>query len=1177
MRLRFVIGRSGAGKTKQCLEEVTYVLKETPKGKYIYLVPEQASFHAEKSLSSYTESGGVIQAQVLSFQRLAWRVLQETGGGNYPLLDDVGKTLIIRRLLEKNKKNLKVFNLNIDSPGFLEQLVRGLSEMKIYQIDPVKLEKVVYGELEKEEAVEVKEGKVTEDELEILKDKEEMTGSLREKMEDFLLIYKEFEEYIEDQYLDTEDNLQLLIDNLHKSDYLEDAQIWVDGFNGFTPLEFEVIRQLILKCKQVNISICLDKELLNKKVAETNLFYQTWETYQRLKGIAEEVQCPLGEDVILKDPQGGRFREREDLAFLEESFSLPTARYAKKTESIQVKAAANRQEEVEEAAREIISFCREKGFRFMDIAVLLRDFSNYEGLIENIFRNYRIPFFLDTKKPLSNHPLLDLIQGSLEVVQNGWNYEPIFRCLKTDLIPVSRQEVDLLENYCLAHGIRGNRWVDERPWQYKRNISQDGENILTVREEKQLKCINISRKKAVQALLHFKENMKASCNGKEYSKALFDFLDELSIADKLERWTKQAEEEGRLEEARIHEQVWKKVLELLDKVVELLGEEEMTVREITQVVNSGLESMELGLIPPGLDQVLIGSVERSRNPDLKAVIILGVNEGVFPARVSDEGFFNDEERAVLGDRNIELAPPSVKRLFAEQFFVYKALTSASKFLTLSFAVADGEGKSLSPSSILKRLVEIFPQENYSLQPSLYDNDEKYICLPGSTISRLASNLRQAVEGKDINSIWWSVYNWYTIRDEWRKPLEKIVSGLFYEKKDDKLPHVLVKKLYGGKLYTSISRLEKFKACPFSHFLSYGIKLKERKEYKLGAPDLGQLFHKGLENFHGYLMNNQLVWGNLTHLEMKNIIDNVVGDVVPLLQNEVLLSTARYRYLTNKLKRILLRAVSVLGEHERRGTFRPLGVEITFGEKATLPGLNFKIADGTEIYLQGKIDRVDVARDDKEIYLRVIDYKSGMSSLSLLEIFYGLKLQLLTYLHVLLKYAPQFLNGEARPGGVLYFSIKDPFVIGNKELSVAEIEKKVLLQLKMKGYLLKDPEVIKLMDKDINGYSDLLPVALNKEGNFYKNIQSVLTVEEFDKLRVYVEKVLYDISSDIMSGNVAIAPYRYKVRESCTFCSYKSVCRFDPAVPGNIYRVLKDKSPDEIWHELGAEGGELEDE
>lgn len=1161
MSLRFIIGRAGTGKTWKCLSEIAARLQEEQTNSLIYLVPEQATFHTEKKLLSYCPHGGTMRAQVLSFQRLAWMVLQETGGGIYPPLNEVGKTLILRSIIERHKQDFLTFKRGLNKPGFLENIVQCIAEFKAYNISPHQLEEA----------------------LQQLP--EEGQANLRDKLQDLYLFYQKYEEYIEKQYLDNDDYLHLLAKKLEKTRFLNDAEIWIDGFHSFSPQEYMVLKALLDKVKCVNITLCLGEEHLKKRLGELDTFYQTWETYQVLLKLAQERGCPLAEKEILGNSGPQRFSEQPELKYLEEYFAGNSkVSWQDKNSAVKLVAAGNRLAELEGVARGIINLCREKGFHYRDIALLLRDYSLYEDLLPAVFANHQIPYFIDQKRPLYHHPLLDLIRGALEVVDKGWTYEAIFRYLKTDLTSLSRQEVDLLENYCLAHGIRGTSWTNGKPWIYRRSftLGEEDNNWLTKAEEVQLKRINKARSKAVQELQELVEELKEAVEARQFASFIFKLLEDLAVARKLEFWSRQAEKSGRLEDAKIHSQVWQKVVELLDQLVEVMGDQEVTLPEFIQILNSGLESIELGLIPPGLDQVLIGSLDRSRNPDLKAVFILGVNEGVLPARTLEEGLLSDEERKILADLHIELGPTSVRKLFNEQFLIYLAVTRASQNLWLSYPLADEEGKALSPSILMEKLKQLFTTAEDNSPVVFYpldgegDKEEDIIVHPRPVLGYLALRLSQAKKGKDIHPIWWKIYNLYLGQEEWQLPLKRIVTALFFQQKEQRLTPSQAKRLYGHVLRTSVSRLEKYKACPFSYFLNYGLKLKERQEFRLKAPDLGQFYHAALEGIYKELQENNLNQTDLSLEELKALVEKVVDSLIPQLQNEILLSTARYRHLAQKLKRIVFRTVKVLREHEKRGTFRPLGVEIAFGKGEKLPGLALTLQDGTNLILQGRIDRLDGALGKEGYYLRVIDYKSGRPSLSLLEIYYGLKLQLLVYLDVVLKHAPHLIQREVRPGGIFYFKIQEPFLSEKGPMEQEELESKLLREFKMQGYALKDAQVIQMMDQNIKGHSELIPAALKNDGEFYKNNDNLLSLEEFGGLCSHVERILQEIGEEIIAGNVGIKPYKFKGKNPCKFCPYKAVCWFDVTIPGYEYVNLAERDTGEIWYNIGLERGK-EDE
>ena len=1167
MTLRFIIGRAGVGKTHLCLEEINSKMQDGLGKTRILLVPEQATFQMEKMLLEYCGVEGTMDTQVLSFQRLAWRVLQETGGGIQPVIDDLGKSLVLRLLIEQNGDKLKAFRRVMDKPGFIAKLRESIAEFKVYKVATDRLA----------QCLEELKGEGAED--------------LQCKIEDLLILYSAYQQYLSDKYLDSDDYMRLLAEKMHSAPLLLEAEVWIDGFHGFTPLELEVLRELLIKFKQVNITLCLDGSLLQRKLSETDLFYPSWETFQRLQQIAQEVNCPLLEHTVLVPGAKQRFSEKSELAALESHLVTGHPPCPEKAEALKLVAASSRRVELEGVAREITRLCREEGFRYKDIALLIRNIDCYENLLPIVFGEFSISYFDDRKRPLVQHPLLDLLRGVLEVAEKGWKYEPIFRYLKTDLVPVSRKEVDLLENYCLAYGIRGGRWTDGKPWTYRKvltlNQDDDTHNEPTQEERAFLRRINKARQKASTALYTATLSLKDGRYAIDYVQALYALLEDLSVAKKLEYWSKTAEDEGLLEDAQIHGQVWHMFIDLVDQLVEVLGQEELSLQQFINILESGLESIEMGLIPPGLDQVLIGSVDRSRNPALKAVFLLGVNEGILPARYFDQRLINDDERQILSKLDVNLAPTGSQLLFTEQFVIYNALTRASEYLWISYPMSDEEGKALSPSLLMQRLalwlqegsINLAIQELIPAERGQFDLAD--LTRPAPVLNALAQALRLAVQGQEIDPYWFGIYNWYLKQEKWQEPLSRISAALLEQNREDNLTREEAGLLYGlnpgggrrTQFSTSISRLEKYKACPYAHFINYGLHLKEREEFKLKSPDLGQFFHAALEGIYSSLAKQNQALLDLSASEIKMLIEQVVEDLIPRLQNELLLSTARYRYLSRKLKRTVERAVTILREHERRGTFRPLGIELSFGPRGTIPGLQLTLRDGTIIELQGRIDRVDGALGPQGYYLRVIDYKSGSPGLSLLEVFYGLKLQLLAYLQVLLKEAPALVQQEARPGGVLYFSIQDPFITSDGPLAASEVEKRILKELKMKGYLLKENEAVKAMDGEINGYSDLIPAGLSTNGDFYKSSESLLSEEQFSGLCRHVEKLLTEISEEILAGNTAIQPYRYKGKKACKFCLYQAICRFDPVIPGNSYRNLGHKDPVQVWEEMGIQRGE----
>jgi len=1158
LTLRFIIGRAGTGKTYACLDAVRRELLARSAGPpLILLVPEQASFQMEYALASSAGLKGFIRAQVLSFRRLAYRVLQEVGGAARAHIGELGKRMVLRRLLEQRRRDLKVFGRSAGQPGFADTLARTLGEMKTYCILPSDLAAGA-GALRKAGN----------------------RGLLADKLDDLYLLYSELEVYLTGRFTDPDDYLNLLADRLDKSAAVKGAEVWVDGFNGFTPQEFRVLAALLRTACRVNVTLCIDFASLSAKIDESDLFYPSRETYDTLCEIAVRERVTVERPLVLDDKAPGRFRN-PSIAYLEKFFfcrSAPAAEGA--GGGVTLAAAASRCAEVEGVAREIIRLCRDHGYRYRDIVVLARDLDVYAHLISAVFEDHNIPVFIDRKRPVMSHPLVELVRSALEVVVKDWAYEPVFRFLKTDLVPLAREEVDLLENYVLAHGIRGSRWVDPRPWEYRRRLTLEEELEISPAEARELEEINRIRRQATAALANFHQEVRQAGNVRSITTALFNLLTNLNVPETLESWSRKAEAEGRLETAREHSQVWSMLIALLDQVVEALGDEVLEPADYAAVLGAGLESMRLGLIPPALDQVVAGSLDRSRCPEARAAFIIGVSDRVLPARVAGQGLLSELERESLQAVGLRLAPGIRRKVFDEQYLVYIALTRSADRLVISYPLADDEGEAIMPSPVVARVKELLPEVEERVWP-VEPNDNltgalEFITNPARSMSYLAAQMREAKAGRYIDPLWWDVYSWFA-RSEQREECARSLAGLFYNNREDRLAPGVGKLLYGQPLKTSVSGIEKFRACPFAHFLSHGLRLRDRAVFRLGSPDLGQFFHAALKLFGDRVHKLGLDWGELSRKACCEIAGEVVDFLAPRLQSEILLSSARQRYLTGKIKRTVQRAALVLSEYSRRGKFRPVGLELAFGPGGDLPAITFILSDGSEMIVTGRIDRIDAAPTEAGVYLRVIDYKSGRVTINLSDIFYGLKLQLLTYLEVAVQHARRLAGGPGLPGAILYFSLDDPLIKTNGEiLPKEELEKRILREMKMKGLVLADPAVVRMMDSGLTESSDLIPVQFKKDGDFTAR-SAVLTMEQFKLLRRYLRSQLLSAGNDIINGTVDIAPFRLGNFRSCQHCLFHPVCKFDTLVEGNGYRVIVPLSNDVIWSRLadwlGGENGE----
>ncbi|MGJ7919529.1 helicase-exonuclease AddAB subunit AddB [Neobacillus sp. LXY-4] len=1160
MSVRFIIGRSGSGKTQNCLNEIRERLIENPGGApIIYLVPEQMTFLSEQRLATTPGLGGMIRAQVYSFTRLAWRVLQETGGFNRYHLNSTGISMLIRKIIEDQKDELTLFKRAADKNGFIEQMEQVLTEFKRYCIHPEEL---------------AEKSKQTTNQK-----------SLHDKLHDLELIYQRFEEALHDKYIDSEDYFRLLAEKAAASSFLKEAEVYIDGFYSFTPIEYLVIQQLMKHCKRVTLSLTLDQPFTNTSPEELHLFRMTGDTCQTLNDMIHSEGISLEEPLVL----GEAFRwTNPSFLHLEKFFDfLPVQPFHDETTAIHIAQAANRRAEIEGIARSITALVRKDGYRYREIAILSRNSHEYRDVLEAVFEDYQIPFYIDQKSSMQHHPLIELLRSSLEIINGNWRYEPIFRAVKTELLfphdsnPLKlREQMDRLENYVLAFGIQGDKWTRKQPWVYRRIRGLELESLPQTDSEKRVEEeLNELRQMITAPLLRFARRMKKAGNGQELAEALYLFLEELEIPRKLERWKQIEEEKGNLVKAREHDQVWDGVIDLLDQFEEMLGAEKIQVKQFATIMESGIESLRFSLVPPAMDQVVAADLEKSRLEEIKVAFVIGLNEGVMPAKLSDEGIFADEDRESLLAKGLKMAPSSRTRLLDENFLAYKAFTIPSEMLFLTYPLANEEGKALIPSPFVKRMQELFPhaqEHTFVADPADLTEEEQleYVCNDNTTLAYLTAQLQLKKQRYPIYDFWWDVYNYYMESDKWHGIAAKVLSSLFYENKTKMLPEEVSQELYGDSIQASVSRMELFHSCPFSHFAHHGLKLRDRQIFRLEAPDIGELFHAALKQIADTVNEQNLSWAKMSREQCEMLAGKAVEILAPRLQNEILLSSNRHAYLKRKLEKIISRATYVLSEHAKASGFSPIGLELGFGPKAELPPIQFSLKNGTRMELVGRIDRVDKAEEGDNVFLRVIDYKSSERDLNLSEVYYGLSLQMLTYLDIIITHSKALVGRNADPAGVLYFHVHNPIIQATKMLSLDEIEQAILKQFKMNGLILGEQSVIQLMDKTLEtGDSQLIPAGINKDGSLKKRSR-VVTKDEFAQFTHYVRDTYVKTGNRMLDGVVDISPYKMKNKTSCTFCSFKSICQFDPSLKNNEYRNLPILSKEEILESIQKEDSSI---
>lgn len=1159
MSLRLVYGRAGCGKSRFCLQDIKTRMEEGGSQPLILIVPEQFSLQAERSLIQAIGQGGLMRAEVLSFKRLAYRVFSEVGGIAFPHMTPAAKSMILHRVLEQLRTELVFFAKAAMQRGFVNTLSDLITEFKRYCIAPGDLKEVLQ--------------QIPEQDL------------LRTKMSELCSIYQEYEDSILERYRDADDDLTLLPDKLDLSRQFEGAEVWIDEFSGFTPQEYAIIEKLLCKVRRVNISLCTDCLQDEPGVGDTDVFSPVKRAAGKLLRMAKDRGIAVEHPVAPSTDFLYRFKESAELAHLEKYFhAFPYSRYAGshadngdngRTRDVQVFTSVNAYAEVEDTARGILGLCRDQGYRYRDIAVVTGSLETYEKLVRVIFSEYGIPYFIDSKRKLTDTPLVQLILSVFEIFNSHWSYEAVFRYLKTGLAGIEREDIDQIENYVLACGIRGSFWTQDKDWDYKTELTLDhGEGSREEAADEQLKSLNEIRRRIADPLQEFRARTRGRKRTVELCGALYEMLCSLGIPGQLERIMEELRNDGQLALAEEYSQVWNTVVEVLDRAAEAVGQEVLSLEKFGETLRIGLDQCTIGLIPPSLDQVSVGTVERSKNHEIKALYILGVNDGVFPAAGAQEGILSDADRDRLKAAGAEIAGDTRAKAFEEQFQVYSALTTPSRFLRLSYPIADYEGRTQRPSMVISRLRKLFPKltESSNIAAGGASEPVELAAAGVSAFHGMMSAFREAMDGGALNPAWWDMYRWFARQEDWRGKCGKIRDALLYTNQAGPVDPGKVRKLFGGTMVSSVSQLEKYTACPFSYYVQYGLKAKERKIYRLMPPDVGTFIHTVIERFSRKVSEQGLSWRELEEAWCEAAISEIVEELLATMRGTALNGTERYRKLASRLKRMLQKSVELIAEHMKRGSFEPVGYEIEFGETGGFPPIVLELPSGDKISLTGRIDRIDALKTEHGSYLRIVDYKSGSKSFRLSDVYYGLQVQLITYLDAISAYGRADLPKPVLPGGILYFRIDDPIVKGNGSSSEEEVEKAILRQLKMQGLLLADVRLIREMDRDLEGSSLIVPARINKGDTLGKS--SAASLGQFEALRKHVRRLLQSIGEEMMKGNMGIQPYKKRNVTSCMYCGYSSVCQFDPSLRDNKFKVLHDKPDEEIWDLIGPASSEV---
>ena len=1155
MGLKIIYGRAGTGKSTFCINQIKKKINNSPTNKLILLVPEQFTFQTENKVLNAIGERYVLNAEVLSFKRLAHNVFNECGGATRTIMGDAGKSMLIFKVLEDLGDNMTVFKNASRQNGFIDIASKTITEFKKYNVNNEVLDLTI-NEIEDE--------------------------NLKMKMEELKDVFNEFNSRLHEGYVDEEDQLLLLNEKLDGCSLYDGAEIWIDEFSSFTPNQLSVIGKLLKRAKSVNITLSIDE--VNSPKGESDLFVATKNTEKRLMNLIEEEGIAFNGYVNLNEDIPYRFKENKELAHIERQlYAYPFKQYGGKNNSLRLYRANNNYDEIEFVAKDILRLVREKQYRFKDISVICRDVDNYEKVVSAIFAEYEIPYYIDKKIDIASNPLIVFINSAVDIISKNWTYESMFKYLKTGLIKEFRgiegaELIDELENYVLAYGIKGKKWMEE--WvNYSSSILKEEE--ISEENKQRLERLNDIRETIVAPLDELNKQCKGKKTLKEFATILYEFLDsKLDVMDTIDKYVEYFKENDMAIEAKEYSEVRDIFIDVLEQAVDVLGNEVMDLNEFMKVLNIGLSQYEMGLIPVALDQVNIGDITRIKSRGTKALYIIGVNDGVLPSASKEEGILSDNDREILLEKGISLASDTRTKIFEEQFLVYTAFTIAEEYLVVTYPLADFEGKSQRPSIIVHRLKKILPNVKEESEGFKLVNDKyEKISAKLPTLNELMTAIRKNYDGAKIEDYWKYVYHWYLKEPKWKERIEYVRKGLEYTNLENNISKEKAKKLYEdnkNKISLSVSRLERYAQCPFAYYIQYGLKAKDRKIYEFTAPDLGSFMHEILDEFTNEIKEKDLKWSDLSKENCRNIINSLVDNQVKNNKSSILNSSKRYSYFTDRFKRILTKSVMVISEQMKRSDFEIYKNELAFGFSKDVNSIKLDLPSGESFYLNGRIDRVDKLNLDGETYLRIIDYKTGSKKFDLNKFYNGLQMQLLVYLDALINNSENIVENQAMPGAILYFRIDDPILKSKGDLTEEEIKSEVLKELKLEGLLLDDVKVVKAMDNTLEPgtHSLIIPANMKKAGDLGKN-KALITMEQFELLRKYVNEKMVEICQNMIEGKIDIEPCKENKNIVCDYCNYSHICQFDSSLEDNRYKVIPKKKDEEIWKSINEKvGGEV---
>ena len=1137
MPLHFIFGASGAGKSHYIYQKIIQESMEHPGRQYLVLVPEQFTMQTQKELVMMHPKKGILNIDVLSFERLAYRVLEETGESCAQVLEETGKSLVLRKVSQEKKKELKILGEKMKKQGYISQMKSMVSELKQYE--------------------------VTKEDMDLMLDYAKNKPELYYKLKDISVLYRGFFDYLEGNFITQEEVLEVLGRMAGKSGKLAGSVMVLDGYTGFTPIQLQLLERILPLCETMYVTVTMDDRLDPYRPGSPHhLFHLSRETVSKLCKLAGAAGSQIEETWV---KENGRFSANKPMAFLERNlFRFRKEVYTEEQQAVHIRESRNPAREMEETALMIRRLMREEGYRCRDFAVITGDMETYADHAARAFDKFDIPCFIDRKKSVFMNPFVEFLRSAVDMLLENYSYESVFRLLRCGLLDLPCRDMDRLENYVLGMGIRGFRkWQEEWVLHYRGEKPEEVPEIDRIRQQ------------LMDTLAPFTEQMKTRKGTvRERVLAFYEFITACGIQEKLDRSGKAFAKENAMDRAKEYEQIYPMVMDLFDKMTEVLGEEKVSLREFKELLEAGLSEVKIGIIPPSSDQVLVGDMERTRLKDIRVLFFVGVNDGKIPREDAAGKILSDLNREDLKASSVALAPTYRENLYTQRFYLYLNMTKPSDKLYLSYSRADDGGEPMTQSFLIGAVRKLFPALvlERPFEDAVWDVEN-----PKSALAYLAWGFKEILE-REPSLLWKELFSWYQKQDAWKQTMENMVEGAFRINPEDEIGRSVARALYGITLENSATRLELFAQCACAHFMAYGLELKERARYEFSPMDMGNVLHSGLESFAKKMHQRGLSWTALDEVQMDEMAEDCVEEVVSYYGNTVLKSSARNEYMVSRVKRMMKRTIWALTKQMEQGAFTPSRFEVSFAMADSLESINIALSKEEKMKLLGRIDRVDTCEEEDKVLVKVIDYKSGNTSFDLLALYHGLQLQLVLYMNAAMELEQRnHPDKQVVPAGIFYYNIKDPVVEKVEEEDPEALNRRILKELRMNGLASSDRGVLEKLDENLsaNGTSSLcVPVTINKDGSLSRN-SSAVSPEQFRLISNYVNQKMKEIGRRILAGEAETQPYEMGKRNACQYCPYKGACGFDEKTAGYHYRRLNPLKPEEIWGRM-KDGEKSED-